>query len=982
MRRDLNTLRSAILRPRAQWLAAARKQASCLRAVPWGLPAALLFVALGSLRAAPAQTPDYAAEVGQVFQAGLTAVGQAKYVLVETAGGRWGDFGLPERAPRMSGNAWLLETRTNGEAVVLVEHATVAELVPTRLAEQRKKALRARVKPGQAAAAAEEAALGPNAEPSVRRIGDWTPADLKADLRSLLAHLNQPGAEDDWEFKRCAPRFFLFAAQVYRRGQTTEANRIISLLFDRGGGSRKVLNAALSQLADAQYKSVYAEFQQSGDWVRYRSAMEGLVGRFAPAWHNAPVVERLAALVRKQLEQGTAPAVTGEGLNAEDTALAALLGQSNTVASLRHPVFGGISWLVNEPAAGARTANPPTSGPLELIQERGARAVPLLTTLLTDPWLVRVRTVRPVQDFVFDLNTGPLSREEVGRRLILFARPWSRGEIARRILEPVVLGRDDPRRGANQVSLEELTRKSRAWSEQHQIGNQPELWRQLLAEGYREALSPVLNGRTEADRLAVESYLLNTNQLAENLAPVTLHARRRGTAAIPFVQKYLAEVKQRPSLLSPRERASLDARTLKWREEQTRSFLQVLEELVADRTAEPMLQELTGSERKWDQRRQDETAALLATKLAKEDPDQALTLLLRACLRTRDDALAEFLLRSASPLRNAPLRNPAAVGAPPPEPRAFKLDTHAALWRQLLAQERTPSALRVSGEDAPPFRSQVASIIEGFYGDPRTLPAGEGLPAVRVLGAKAHEITLQRALARLAGKPEAELPPYPDPTRVSPERVAQIGRLLRDSSPKQQHETAGRLSADELMAVPGLLAADRALNEKLRPESHRIRTVRMTCTNQALVRLSQRLKDRVLDRKGLESVLTDCVKLAGQGSNVIVTLERRLPLAGLTLTVGPDSAPDGAARVASARPRAGSPARLSAMLRVEGSEGGRACVRSQGFTHWPIESGATPAREEEEFWKSVEALFAPGGDACQPYSCTLAVQQTNSAEKE
>ena len=980
--------------------------------------ATMIFVGMDSVGMAPAQTPDYSAGVKKIFQLGLTDARQAKYVTVQSTYGRWEGGGLMERGAKMTGNAWLLEAKTNGHAVVLVNQVTVTELIPTKVAEQRMKArmeaLAARIKPGQVPdeadleeVGADSDALDAMEELSRVQTGDWKEADLNADIRGLLEYLNKAGGERDYELKRNAAGLFLFAAHVHNRGQTAEANQIISLLFQKAGDSRKVISTAMSQIADAEYSKVYAEFEKSGDWARYLAGMEGLLGQFAAAWHVAPVVERVAGMVRKQVEQKSAPALTGAGLTEEDTRLATLLGQSNTVLSLHHPVFGGVSWLASDPAmAGARPQKKKTPGPLDLIQQRGSKAIPFLAVLLKDEWLVRIKGGLSERYYSSGLDEEALSSDEVEDRLEYFSRPRSRGEIARRILEPLVLARDEASREENKPTLDELARKSRAWYDQHKTENRSELLRQLLAEGRQEPLYLLMDSKEPADRAAVESYLLATNKLAENMSSVTRYAQQQGGAVKPFVQKYLAELRKLPSLVPKRETAYSDAKYLKQREEQARAALKVLEDLVSDKTAEQMLQELTGSDKKWKPQEMYTAGRALSAKLAQEDPDKALTLLLQACLKAKDDALAEYLVQSASMLRWAQSRTLRTAGTPPPKPREFKIETHAALWKQVMAQERRPSQQRGYSEgDALSFQAQVASAIEGFYSPPQALRGENGLATARIVGAKVYEITVQRGLARLAGKSEAELPGYPDKSKVSKERLAQIGQLLRESTSDQQHEVVGRLTLDEVVAVPDLVSADSKLNEKLVPGSHLIRNVRMTPTNEALARVCLPLTGKALDRKALEALITECKKLAAQGSNLVVSVERRLPLAGLTAQVRANSDQNGRGVALSGNRRAGNQAILTATLRSEGPGG------VHGYIHWPITLAAAPKpaaqstepgkpadddvlpanspgmgeylqRQEEEFWKSLEKLFEPGRDACQPYVCTLSVQQPNAAEDE
>ena len=640
----------------------ARKRASGLRAVPWGLLAALVFVAFSSLWAAAAQTPDYSAGVKKMFELGLPDVRQAKYVKVESISSRWGGSGLMDRGPKMTGNAWLLELKTNGTASVVMNQLTVTELMPAKAAEQPTKArletLMANAKPGHAPYGPMLAGVEANVEAlesleelGLPQTGNWKEADLQADLRSWLEYLPKVGGELDFQFKQKAVSLFLFAAHVHRRGHTAEANQIMALLFQKVGDSRKLLSAAMSRIANEQYQQVYAEFERTGDWAQYLSAMEGLLGRFGLAWRDAPLVERVAGMVRKQLDQKSAPGLSGAGWSEADLRIATLLAQSNTVIDPRHPVLNGLGWLANADRRDPRQKPP---GPLELIQQRGARVVPLLVALLQDEWLVRATSGARRQFSFLELEEEALSTEGVDNRLEDSARPWSRGQIARRILEPLVLERAEEFDQDGRPTPEELARKSRAWAARHTTDDRAELLRQLLAEGRQEPLHLLMDSPEPADRAAVESYLLQTNRLADNLTSVTLYAQQHGLAVKPFLRQYLAELKKLRSLLPKQELARADARYVKQREAQLRAEVEVLEDLASDQTAEQMLQAMTAPDAKWDRQQLERSGAALGAKLAQEDPDHALTLLLRSCLRSKDEALAEYLLECANQLRRPP----------------------------------------------------------------------------------------------------------------------------------------------------------------------------------------------------------------------------------------------------------------------------------------------------------------------------------------
>ena len=233
---------------------------------------------------------------------------------------------------------------------------------------------------------------------------------------------------------------------------------------------------------------------------------------------------------------------------------------------------------------------------------------------------------------------------------------------------------------------------------------------------------------------------------------------------------------------------------------------------------------------------------------------------------------------------------------------------------------------------------------------------------------------------------------------------------MRESTKENQHRIAGQLTLDELLAVPDLVAADRKLNERLVPGSHLIQNVELSLTNAALARVSLALKGKALDRQAMESLITECKKLAALGSNLLVTVERRLPLGGVTVKADagrrqdqPDELLPGELSSRGSRPE--HPAVLAVCLQCEGAD------EVLEFIHWPVKPVAAPKpgakgmepgqgidddllpsdrprmrefsqRREEDFWRNFERLFELTRDACQPYSCILSVQPPDAMEIE
>ncbi|MBK8478218.1 MAG: hypothetical protein IPL39_18525 [Opitutaceae bacterium] len=558
-------------------------------------------------QAVPAR--DYAVGVAKLSQLGLPDVRQATYVQLEAGYAAAGELAMYGNEPKLSGNAWLLTTKPDGTAVMLLDQVRVIEVVPPALAEARMKArleAMSRAAAGNGATVESDAAEdGPDPV-----AGKWKEADLAADIRAVTEYLEKSDAGSDYAVKRSAGLLFLFTAQVHSRGQSAEANRMMALLFEKVGDSRAVLGAAINRIADAQYQEAYRAFATSGNWTQYLAAMEAQTARFGTVWRQAPVVARVREAVRAQLAPGTPATLAGDGLTEEDRRIAGLLGRSDAVVSLRHPVFGGGTWVLQEPGASPKSGQP---GPLDLIQQRGTAAIPLLIALLGDGRLVRTSGESSQSFPHFSSDDDPMEDEEIERTWANFPRPQAIGEVARRILAGLVLSEEEARGEEGGITPEVLAQKSQAWYSQHKSDDRAALRRLFLASGRQEVIWRMLRSSEAADQEAMEAYLLVGKDPLERLSVAVEYVRFRGVGARAFVERYVAELNKLPvatpaASTGPVQRSSPEGKLA--------AVIKTLRELVSETTGEQLLQELLAVEQPWSEEKLQQIAPSLVARLA------------------------------------------------------------------------------------------------------------------------------------------------------------------------------------------------------------------------------------------------------------------------------------------------------------------------------------------------------------------------------
>lgn len=998
-------------------------------ALPWPrfvrpvLAAVLILLTLGVPRLAAQAPPDFGAGIDKFTQLGLPDVKNARYVKIKWTSGEYQfDRHSMGEGPKLEGNAWLLEEKPGKSATVLVNELKPTEVLHPKVMEQKQKEMMEKMqKLAEKAQVSgdddydEEMGFGFGQMESAG--GEWKDADLAKDAKALIDWLtkagekgpNARGVNDPQMFAmqfNGGVHFFFFAAHAYQKGLKAEANQIIDLVFKRVGDNRKVLGSAMSGLADVQYAAAYAKFSKTGDWKQYLTDMDTLLQRYPGVWRDRPIVEKVAAAVRKHLAVPEPPAIAGEGVTAEDQKLAdALARDKKPLRNMQQHAYGGPTWLMSsQPMFGLPPAST-NAAPLERILQRKVQAIPLLIALLKDDYLLRVQASQGMSHhFSSGDDDEAMTAEEIDQRLEGYARPVSRGEIARKLLAGLVLPQEARYNRSVVPSVEEIARRSREWYEKHKAKSEKELLRFFLAEGGQNeqqmALNHLMRSKDEADLKEVERYLMTPEKLADRINHVVNYARTRGPKAKPFVTEFLAKARALPSLLPSHASNNRDASYRKRLEDQAKQQLKALEELASDKPADAVLKELLAADKKWEWEELNRSGEVLRAKLASEGPEKALTLLLQGALDAKDDTLAGFLLQSAAQVPYMKLEQEAALVRGRPKPVKLPLEKYVDLWKRMLAQDRKASSMQMhygfGGGSAPTHRQTVAMMLESLHGLNEESPAmmRRGLE-MQTLGELVYDLYVRRAEARLAGKPDAELPAFPDKSKVTDARKGELRRQLAALTPADQPKFVTGLALDEVLVLPDLVKEDAKLNEKLAPGAHLIRTVNVGITNDALSKLCESFKDKPLDKKTLEALVEQTKQLVKGGTAVVVSLARSRPLAGVQLSVRPlpamMSAQYGRYGFGDDDAAPASPGMVNAQ--VYAMQAG-----VQGNAQWTVEMPKPePAKDkkggdddllksavgnrfgnadyqkeqEEKFWEAFARLLEPSLNVCESYFCSL-----------
>jgi hypothetical protein len=842
----------------------------------------------------PKESPtDFAEEFARLRELGLVDVKDAVYVNLHAHGGYpFRRFAIEE--PELTGNAWLVETKSDGRRVFLVRGYREVEVYDVKM-EREEKEKRALALAREKDRSRQREMVSIWSHEQKRNYGTWRTVDPSDDAKKIIRYLQEAPKEPPSNVLGVPrsdqlERFFLFACHLQRKGVVVEANRIAQLLLARAGDKAATNRQVRALLADEQYRQAFETFQESSDWREFSKALDGLLARFPDGWQNGLAVKKLAKAVHQRLTSSGPPPIAGK-VTEEDRKLARDLAEWNgnlagDSASCRALQYGRGCWFLAHPSnslAGERES------PMMKILRRGLESIPLLIALLDDPYLVAGGYQST--DYFGNGSGKPtgMEKEDAEELYQRLPRPSTRGEIAAALLDLIVWnGRTPP-------SDDTRTRRARslAWYEEHKGQNRSELLHSCLEQGepylHRIALEILLESEREEDWRMAETSLLEFKDVCWEKTLVVNHVLWRGAQVREFVEKYAKRILSDPKLFGGygREPDEKEMRAIK---QEVDRFVAELENLISSKTTEDLLARMLASKGKWTHARWSNESATLVRKLSREEPDHALQLLLAAIPKTEDPTLAGYLLYTAAMLpdlmsftnRESVSKDVMETLSPgdmvdydPLPPVQFDLAKSAALWRKLLADQR-----RLSGDSDDTFdkgrtvSGDAAEKFEALFN--KLTPFTKEWQVAHTLAPdRMEELTCRRVEARLAGVPESRLPSYPSTNHVSSELRARLREQIGATDGSTLRKSLDALTLDECLVLRELADADEAVNRKLIPLANEVREVRVTIDESSVRQACERLRGKSFDRQAVETLFAQCLASVKAGRGVLFSARRR-----------------------------------------------------------------------------------------------------------
>lgn len=808
---------------------------------------------------------DYAQGFRAFLKMGLPDTSKATYVKLESADGMQDQAmisGLYE--VQLSGNAWLVSENKDDKSVLVTLSGRTLNLLDQKTFMKKQEA-EARTNAAARASGGARVHFGGRmrARGLGAETGTWTPVDLSRDLAKATAFVDKKIAAKSAggrnmrydSFARTdgpAGALFLLATYAWQNGKTNEANLLVNRLFTMLGDSRKVIVGGLNIMADSQLSSAGDTFRRTRDWNAYAAEVGSLVKKYPTGWRQAGAAKLLAERLQARAAMKEGPALAGEGLGDEDRQLAAALVTETNAPVMMMNMWGGQLWVL-PPQKSARFMMGPSAkdeSTIGRIVARGVKSLPLLIALASDETLCLLgRNDVGMGSHQVHYSSGDSGQSDEDRIRAIYDqmdRPLTRGEIARMLLTPLCRrdpGSDDGMPGAGDGTAERIVEGVKPLYAEIKSLEPAALPRYFLEKGdanqKQAAVGYMLQDNVESNAAVIEAYLLtppsddpHNMMLYMGGGLAQQYVQKRGEKAAEFVEKYAA-LRQKVEL--PAGMADNEDYVKEMKKQAARE-IKTLRALVKKQDLSKAIADLAGAG--------DENEAMMMayTTLSRQKPSVAIPAMLAIAVKTTNLTVRARVLQQMPAMRYSGMEETMESGdfsGTEEEVEAamndlanknkLNIGTNAAEWKILLADTRAMPGQNWYGAGAGEWTigDLAASSIETLYGDMKAMEKYARMSGVDSVRPESMlKITRARAIARLEGKAEEDLPKYPSADDVTADRRKAIEADAVKASPAEMKALLAKLTDAETMYFGELQGENPAVRKAMAPLSRIIGTVK------------------------------------------------------------------------------------------------------------------------------------------------------------
>lgn len=392
----------------------------------------------------------------------------------------------------------------------------------------------------------------------------------KADTEALVGLLTDPeqshGMRLEYGSSEVVGRSLLFAVQLRAAGETALANELAGALFNLTVDKALVVDAAVTQLADAEFQRAGEKFFSDYNWGGYAGELKRLRGKYPRGWKDGPAVGLLIARLEQRAAGAAPPKPALPGLELKPAALDALQRLLSVPAKpelsdeqlakrfevdLEEIPAGQRAALLARMRSHLRDLGSESSEGLWLLEEADSEpgersALDELKAMKMDGLLALAavatdETLVPIPKSTNDSYSSDES-DDPQERYMALRRPQSRGELAVELLKAALPGDYD------EADAEELRDAAIAFWRKHHKSGPIALATAYLTEGQgyqvQLAASYLAESEDPAAHAAFEKAVLAADNVTIFLNDVNRYLSARGPAAAEFFRAFAKMVRE------------------------------------------------------------------------------------------------------------------------------------------------------------------------------------------------------------------------------------------------------------------------------------------------------------------------------------------------------------------------------------------------------------------------------------------------------
>lgn len=485
---------------------------------------------------------DYQSAFQKLVDLGLPDASGAKYVKLTFAqADEESQMFYSRYTLERAGNAWLLPSKDPKSRTRTVIHDGVQT---TKIASKEKRNLIVRLFAG-----------ADDRDRDGLRKAEWTEVDPEKEIDAIIKRLEEDPElsplfdRERWSYDSESMTLLgdllVTACHVYRAGHPDAGNKLARHLLTRAPYPFRVIDFAVSKLANHEYQSLLTALYEKQDWKAFLTGIRELRVKFPRGWDLGPGLGILIPQVADFRAKGPLALEPYQNVPLDPEIVAALNGilkpaEPGTAIETYTPAC----WVIN-PRGELRSEYGPSGPPSEWLAEtvaKGMDALPTLVAASADPTLIPAPYEDPGSSSYggfTSYSSGNESPDEAAFKTM--PRPTSRGAIARAILLRTLPAGSVP---WSSLAPEDFQIAAHQWWSENKDLTPSELAILFLREGDSEqsglALKALLKTKDPKSFEIIEEHILASDSIMSSVDLVQQYLRVRRGEGKKFYESFMA----------------------------------------------------------------------------------------------------------------------------------------------------------------------------------------------------------------------------------------------------------------------------------------------------------------------------------------------------------------------------------------------------------------------------------------------------------